>query len=102
SDYPPDEKWMPDVILDLYKQKVMRGFSVGFQSKESRAASEKDIEIYGPSCRRVYTKWTLLEYSCCGMPANQEALALAVSKSWKEKRKTEDEKDKQPLYGSKV
>ncbi|HYF35318.1 MAG TPA: HK97 family phage prohead protease [Prosthecobacter sp.] len=98
EDYPEGEEWMPDTLLSLFKQGIVKGFSVGFLAKESRPASEADIEKYGPSCRRVYTKWSLLEYSVAPLPANQEAVALAVSKTWKEK----EEKDKEPLYGSKA
>lgn len=98
EDYPADEEWMPDTLLSLFKQGVVKGFSVGFLAKESRPASEADIEKYGASCRRVYTKWQLLEYSVAPLPANQEAVALAVSKTWKEK----DDKDKEPLYGSEL
>jgi hypothetical protein len=98
DDYPASESWMPDVLLDLFKQGVLKGFSVGFSVPEggSRPATDKDIETYGPSCRRVYTRWNMLEYSVAPLPANQEAVALAVSKTWKEK----DAKDKEPLYGS--
>ena len=72
---------MPDVLLSLFKQGIIKGFSVGFMPIESRAANDRDIQTYGPSCRRVYTRWKLLEFSVAPLPVNQEALALAVSKS---------------------
>lgn len=35
-----------------------------------------------PQVRRIYSKWTLLEYSDVPVPANPEALQLAISKGW--------------------
>lgn len=78
--YPADKEWLPDTIFDLCKQGVIRGFSVGFVSNESRAATDRDLTAYGANCRRVTSKWTLHEYSVAPLPCNQEAIALAVSK----------------------
>ncbi len=38
------------------------------------------IEKFGAGCRRVVSKWNLLEISVAPLPCNQEALATAVSK----------------------
>lgn len=78
--HPYDQEWMPDTLLALFQQKVLRGFSVGFLPKESRPATDRDVEVYGAGCRRVISKWTLLELSVAPLPCNQEAVALAVSK----------------------
>ncbi len=78
--HPADQEWPPDTLFSLYQQGVIRGFSVGFECKESRPATYRDIEKYGEGCRRVISKWTLFEVSCAPLPCNQEALAVAVSK----------------------
>jgi HK97 family phage prohead protease len=61
-------------IFNLYKDGFMKAFSVGFIPKE---AKDGDGE---KSPRRTYTKWEMLEYSAVPVPANPEALALAISK----------------------
>jgi phage head maturation protease len=78
--HPADEEWLPDTLLSLFQQKVINGFSVGFTVLEGRPASERDIETFGGGCRRVFSKWKMLEYSVAPLPCNQNAVALAVSK----------------------
>jgi uncharacterized protein len=80
ADFPADEEWVPSTLFSLYQQGVLNAFSIGFMPIESRAPSKKDIERYGEECRRVHSKWSLLEVSVVPIPANQEAVALAVSK----------------------
>jgi phage head maturation protease len=80
ENHPVTEEWLPDTLLSLYRQKVMRAVSVGLVPIESRPATDRDVKQYGDGCRRVYSKWELLELSCTAIPANQEAVALAVSK----------------------
>jgi len=80
ADFPADQEWMPDTLLALFKQGVLRAFSVGFLPIESRPASKKDIEEHGDNCRRVFNKWNMMEYSVACIPANQEAVATAVAK----------------------
>lgn len=80
TDYPEGKEWVPDTLLSLYQQKVMNAFSIGFVPIEARAATTKDIETYGANCKRVYSKWELLEVSAVPIPANQDAVAMAVSK----------------------
>lgn len=71
-------------IFELFKDGFLKGFSIGFQpemeamsaptSKELRDRPEwKDV-------RTIYRKSSLLEYSAVSIPANAEALAIAVSK----------------------
>ena len=78
--HPEGEEWLPDTLFALYQQGVMNAFSVGFTPSEYRPATDKDIEKFGAGCRRVYSKWKLFEVSAVPLPANQEAVALAVSK----------------------
>ncbi len=80
ENHPGDEEWVPDTLFSLYQQRVLNAFSVGFIPMEVRQPTKKDIENYGDACKRVISKWKLLEISVVTLPANQEAVALAVSK----------------------
>ena len=68
-------------IFQLYKDGFMRAFSVGFIPKKW-----DDGEIAGKDCdndkkpRRTYTEWEMVEYSAVPVPANPDALALALQK----------------------
>lgn len=67
-------------VFQLFLQEVLRAFSVGFIPKEY----EKIYEGEGDDKRFTgyeFTKQELIEYSVVPVPANQDALALAVSKS---------------------
>lgn len=72
--------WLPDTLLSLFQQGVIHGFSVGFTPIESRKPTVKDKQLFGKQVNHVYSKWKLLEYSVAPLPANQDAIALAVSK----------------------
>jgi hypothetical protein len=65
---------MAEEIFQLYKEGFMRAFSVGFIPKEWTDGDGEKVP------RRTYTKWELLEYSAVPVPANPDALALAISK----------------------
>ena len=78
--YPAEQEWMPDTLYSLYEQNVLRGFSVGLDRIESRAATTRDMTKYGEGCSRVTSKWKLIELSVAPIPMNQEALAFAVTK----------------------
>jgi HK97 family phage prohead protease len=78
--HPDAVEWVPDTVLALFQQKVLRAFSIGFTIDDARDAGEKDLERFGKGARRIITRWKLLEFSVVPIPANQEALATAVSK----------------------
>ena len=82
DEHPPTAEWPPDTILSLFDQGVLNAFSVGFLIKNggARGAEKRDISRFGDGVRRVITDWELLELSVVPVPANQEALAMAVSK----------------------
>lgn len=82
ADFPVGQEWIPDTLFSLFQQGVLKGFSVGFLPIESRPATDKDVEKFGAGVRRVYSKWNLLEYSVAAIPANPEAIAMAVSKGF--------------------
>jgi len=61
-------------IFQLYKEGFLKAFSVGFVPKEHEDGDGKK------TARRTYKKWELLEYSAVPVPANPEALSLAIQK----------------------
>lgn len=61
-------------IFTLFKEGFMKAFSVGFIPKEWEDGDGKK------SPRRTYKKWELLEFSAVPVPANPEALMLAMEK----------------------
>lgn len=79
---PDAVEWMPDTILSLFQQGVLKAFSVGFRVPDGgwRNATDKDIDRFGDGVRQVVTNWQLLEFSVVSIPANQDALAMAVAK----------------------
>jgi len=79
---PEGEEWMPDTLFSLYQQGILNAFSVGLIPTETRPANDRDLQKYG-ECKRVVSKWELYEFSCVPLPANQDAIALAVSKGCK-------------------
>lgn len=80
ADWPESKEWMPSVVYEMYRQGIMKGFSIGFSRIDGRAANDRDMKEYGEKTRRVTTKALLLEYSAVPIPMNQEALAIAVGK----------------------
>lgn len=61
-------------IFQLYKEGFLRAFSVGFMPKQFEDGDGKK------SPRRTYTNWEMLEYSAVPVPANPDALGLAIQK----------------------
>jgi len=84
ENHPADEEWMPETVFSLFQQGVLRAFSIGFIPTETRPANDRDVEKFGGATRRVISKSKLLEVSVVTVPANQEAVATAVSKGLSE------------------
>ena len=61
-------------IFSLFKEGIMNAFSVGFIPKEWDDGDGQK------KARRTYTKWEMLEFSAVPVPANPEALMLAINK----------------------
>ena len=80
-EHPDAAEWNPDTMLSMFKQGILRAFSVGFIIPEggARLATKKDRGRF-PGVRRVISKWQLLEFSVVPIPSNPGALATAVSK----------------------
>jgi HK97 family phage prohead protease len=67
-------------IYQLYKGGFLNAFSVGFDPREYREPKPEEIKKKPDwaNARRIYETWELLEFSGVPVPANPEALALAV------------------------
>ncbi len=61
-------------IFNLYKEGFLKAFSVGFIPKDFTDGDGQKTP------KRTYNKWEMLEYSAVPVPANPEALALAIQK----------------------
>jgi HK97 family phage prohead protease len=79
----PEEGTYPlaDTVYNMYKQKFMRAWSIGFiPIKSEEITAEDDKNKKGFFDGRRYKTWELLEFSACAVPANPEALTNMVSK----------------------
>ncbi len=68
-----------DEIYQYRKDGFPLGQSIGFAPIEWEDHKKGAME---DGRRRTYTKWALLEYSDVPIPANPDALQLAISKGW--------------------
>ena len=79
-------------IFQLYKDRFLSAWSVGFVSTDGIRPEEKDLqglvdkdildELPKGDVRYLHQKWSMLEYSSVAVPANPEALTEAVAKSY--------------------
>jgi len=82
DDWPISETWMPDKVFALVQAGLVSGKSIGFLPLKVRAASSAEVQQNAwPSDVLVIENWLLLEYACCWLPENQEAIVQEVSKS---------------------
>ena len=75
-------EWFPDTVGALMRFGALKGVSIGFAPMAGgmRQATKGDKDKYGVGVARVYSKWNLMEVSVVSVPANQDALILAVTK----------------------
>ncbi len=81
-------------IWQLYKNKFLKGFSVGFDPdfKSMRRPTDDDIKN-NPEWKAaslIIPKWELLEYSAAPIPVNPEALVTAIGKGLKVSDETQE------------
>jgi hypothetical protein len=84
---PPDwteDCWPPDSAFSLVKAGLMNGKSIGFLPLKKHTPTSHEIaakpDLYA-NVRCIIDEWLLLEYACCFLPTNQDAIVEAVSKS---------------------
>lgn len=67
-------------VYQLYKAGFLNAFSVGFQPKSWHEPTPEEIKKNADwaNASRIYDEWEMFEYSGVPVPANPEALAVAV------------------------
>jgi hypothetical protein len=82
DDWAEGKEWPPDVAFSLVKADLLRGKSIGFLPLKVHAPSDAERQSPGWSeVGLVIEEWLLLEYACCFLPVQQQAVVEAVSKS---------------------
>lgn len=86
--YPPrpttwaDGPWPPDVAFDLVQAGLLLGKSIGFvplQLREPNADERREPAM--KTVRFIIEKWLLVEYACCFLPMQPNAVVEQVLKS---------------------
>src|SRR5436190_2197096 len=81
--WPDAASWPPDFAFPLVQAGLLCGKSIGFLPTKVRTPTEEEI-ARRPELKqvaRIVEEWLLLEYACVYMPAQQNAVVEAVSKS---------------------
>jgi hypothetical protein len=74
--------WPADVALCLVQADLLRGKSIGFLPTKVHAPDVTERQTDGwKDVNLVIDEWILLEYACTFLPAQQNAIVEAVSKS---------------------
>lgn len=82
ADWPAAKDWPADVAFTLVQADLLRGKSIGFLPTKVHTPTDKEIEKNGwGKVGLVIDEWVLLEYACVFLPAQQNAVVEAVSKS---------------------
>lgn len=78
----PQDSWPPDVAFSLVQADLLRGKSIGFLPTKvhSPTSTEREQNNWA-NVELVIDEWVLLEYACCFLPCQQNAVVEAVSKS---------------------
>jgi HK97 family phage prohead protease len=71
---------MADTVYQLFKGGFLNAFSIRFRPLEGRAPTADDVKSNPTwkNARFIFSKWELLEASPVTIPANPDALAIAV------------------------
>jgi hypothetical protein len=82
ADWPAGREWSPDIAFTLVKADLLRGKSTGFLPTKVHVPTDSERERHGwRDVNLVIDEWILLEYACVFLPAQQNAVLDAVSKS---------------------
>jgi hypothetical protein len=77
-----DGSWPADIAFALVQADLLRGKSIGFLPTRVHVPEQKEIDEHGwQKVALVIDEWLLLEYACTFLPAQQNAVVEAVSKS---------------------
>ncbi len=75
--------WPPDLAFELVKAGLLRGKSIGFLPLKLRSPTADEIAktpTFG-QVRYIIEQWLLVEYACCYLPMQPNAVVETVSKS---------------------
>ena len=69
-------EWLPDTLLDLYAQDMLKGFSIGVLVRDSSPPTKDELKVHKnwKDVWQIIRKSSMIEYSCCSIPMNQDAL----------------------------
>lgn len=88
TQYPPrpadwtEPAWPPDAAFALVQADLLRGKSIGFLPTKVHTPSPDERRQPGlENVELVIDEWILLEYACCYLPCQQNAVVEAVSKA---------------------
>ncbi len=83
DEWPADQPWPSDSAWALVKSGLMGGKSIGFLTLKAHAPTDEEVRRRPElaKVRRIVDEWALLEYSCCWLPVNPEAVVEATSKA---------------------
>jgi hypothetical protein len=74
--------WPPDAAFALVQAGLLGGKSIGFLPTKVHTPGAAEREQVGwKDVQLVIDEWLLLEYACCFLPCQQNAVVEAVSKS---------------------
>ena len=77
-----EETWVPDLAFALVQADLLRGKSIGFLPTKVHIPDAKEMTRNGwKNVALVIDEWILLEYACVYLPAQQNAVVEAVSKT---------------------
>ncbi len=78
----PQDAWPPDVAFSLVQADLLRGKSIGFLPTKVHGPTPEERKQPGwEKVNLVIDEWLLLEYACCYLPCQQNAVVEAVSKT---------------------
>jgi hypothetical protein len=78
----PGDTWPADAALALVQADLLRGKSIGFLPTKVHTPAQDERQHPGwANVELVIDEWILLEYACCFLPCQQNAVVEAVSKS---------------------
>jgi HK97 family phage prohead protease len=82
--YLSDKTQLARDVFSLLQEGCLKAHSIGFQSLAASPPTKSEVKTRPDweGCRNVIRSWELLEFSVVSVPANPEALALAVAKGY--------------------
>ena len=72
--------WPPDVAFDLVRAGLLLGKSIGFLPLMIRTPTREELQLPQlQNVRHIIEHWLLLEYSCCFLPLQPQAVVTDVA-----------------------